>query len=80
MLEINEPSKVKIGLKQVSKALSDGLALQLFIAKDADPLLTDALINLAQNHSTEIIYVDTMRELGKACKIDVGAATAVIIK
>jgi len=80
MLEIIEHSKVKIGIKQASRALAEGIALKLFVAMDADVHLTQGLIRLAEENSTEIIYVNTMRELGRACKIDVGAATAVIIK
>jgi len=33
-----------------------------------------------QKHNTEIIMVDSMEELGKACGISVGAATAAILK
>lgn len=80
MLEIKAHSKLKVGIKQVSRALSEGKAEQVLIAKDADARLVSDLIRLAEENSTEIVYVDTMRELGKACKIDVGAATAVIIK
>jgi len=80
MLEITELSKIKIGIKQASRALSEGTAEKLFVAMDADTRLTEGLIKLAKENSTEIVYVNTMRELGKACKIDVGAATAVKIK
>jgi large subunit ribosomal protein L7A len=33
---------------------------------------------LAEERAVELEYVDSMKELGLACNIDVGAATAVI--
>jgi large subunit ribosomal protein L7A len=38
------------------------------------------IIEEAQNKNIQIVYVDSMKKLGKACGIDVGAATAVIVK
>lgn len=81
-VEMHIPSdgKLKIGAKQVLKALSNGTACAVYIARDAEEHVTRQLIEIANKSDIEIIYVETMRQLGKACKIDVGAATAVIVK
>ncbi len=81
-MEMHIPSegKLKIGAKQALKALNNDAAYAVYIAKDAEEHVTRQLIDLAAEKSIEIIYVETMKQLGRACKIDVGAATAVIVK
>jgi len=81
-VEMHIPSegKLKIGAKQALKALNNDAAYAVYIAKDAEEHVTRQLIDLAAEKSIEIIYVETMKQLGRACKIDVGAATAVIVK
>jgi large subunit ribosomal protein L7A len=69
----------KIGIKQSSKAISSGTAKALFVAKDAEQHVVRSIVKLAEEKDIEIIYVEDMMELGRACSIDVGAATAVIV-
>jgi large subunit ribosomal protein L7A len=73
-------SKIVIGTKQAVKALKDGIASELIIAADADTKVTAAIVKLAQEMNIPIIYVDSMNKLGKACGIEVGASTVVIIR
>ena len=72
--------KLRIGLKQSTKAIADGLAEKLIIARDADQYVTRGVLKLAEEQDVEIEFCESMKALGKACEIDVGAATAVIIK
>lgn len=72
--------KKVIGIKQTQKALKTSKCRTLYIAKDADLKLTESIINMAKEKSVEILYIDTMKELGKLCGIDVGAATALILE
>ncbi len=69
-----------VGIKQSSRAVSDGLAKKAFAACDADPLVVDAFVRLCEESGVEIKRDCTMEELGKACGINVGAACAVILK
>jgi large subunit ribosomal protein L7A len=69
-----------VGIKQSLKAVEAGTARLLFIAKDADEKVVGNLKVLAQNSSIEIVYVDTMKQLGKACGIEVGASAACLLK
>ncbi len=72
--------KLFIGVKQVKRVLRAESAEQVLIASDAENQLVAEIVQLAVAKSVPIHYVPTMKELGKYCQIDVGAAAAVIIK
>ncbi len=52
----------------------------LYIAKDAEQHVTRRIIELADENDVPVVLVESMKELGRACNIDVGAATAVVLK
>ena len=52
----------------------------VYIAEDAERCITSPLLRICEEKGFEIVYVDSMKELGKACGIKVGAATAAILK
>lgn len=68
-----------IGIKQTAKALKNKQGKKLYVAKDADLKLVEPIIELAKTNSLQIVYVETMKELGTLCSIDVSAATALIL-
>lgn len=71
---------LRIGTKQTTKAVENGIAAKVFVAKDADPKLTSKIEALAKKMGVEIAHVDSMKQLGKACGIEVGAAMAAIVR
>lgn len=77
--ELSGPNKV-VGAKQAKRALRDGRAARLYIAVDADPRLLQPLVQEAVNRQVPVSQVSTMKELGAACGIAVGAAVAVLTK
>ena len=77
--ELSGPNKV-VGAKQAKRALRDGRAARLYIAVDADPRLLQPLVQEAVNRQVPVSQVPTMKELGLACGIAVGAAVAVLTK
>ncbi|MCI9171355.1 MAG: 50S ribosomal protein L7ae-like protein [Lawsonibacter sp.] len=77
--ELSGPNKV-VGAKQAKRALRDGRAVRLFMAMDADPRLLQPLVQEAVNRQVPVSQVSTMKELGAACGIAVGAAVAVLTK
>jgi len=79
-LQTLDRSRLKIGVKQSSKAITEGCALKVFVARNAEQHVTRHIIELAEGAGVEVELVDSMRTLGQACRIDVGAATAVITK
>lgn len=74
-----EGNKV-VGVKQTIKAIKNGAVKSVYIAKDADNKLLQSVKVLVDENSLELVYINTMKELGKLCGIDVGAATAAILK
>jgi large subunit ribosomal protein L7A len=80
VLESIKSNKKTIGIRQSMKAVENGLAGTVFIAKDADEKVVRNIKELCLNSSIEVVYIDTMKQLGKACGIEVGAAVACILK
>ncbi len=78
LTELENAAKV-VGVKQVRRALANGQAKRLYLAKDADPQLTGPLERQAAEQSVEIAWADTMKVLGRACGIAVGSAVAAMI-
>ena len=77
--KLQSPNKV-IGLKQSRKAIKEGLASTVFLARDAEERVTEPIIQLCREQGVEIVYADTMHALGEVCGIEVGAAVAVVLK
>ncbi len=73
-------AKPIVGLKQSKKAVLGGLAQKAFVAEDADPGVTEPFARLCEENGVSVVYADSMEELGRACKINVGAAVAVLSK
>ncbi|MCK1995232.1 50S ribosomal protein L7ae-like protein [Peribacillus muralis] len=78
--KVLQAKSVIIGTKQAVRALKNNLIQEVIIADDADIYLTGRVIETAKELDVPITYVDSMRMLGKACGIDVGAATVAIKK
>ena len=68
-----------VGLKQSQKAVCEKLAKRAYIAQDADIRLRQSFAELCTQNSVETVSVETMKLLGHACGIDVGAAVAVLL-
>ncbi|MDO3680462.1 50S ribosomal protein L7ae-like protein [Paenibacillus ehimensis] len=76
---VKQAAKLTIGTKQAMKTVEQGQATEVFIAKDADPRITIKIVNLCKKFGVKVTYVDSMKMLGKACGIDVGAAVAAVV-
>lgn len=79
MLEELKDSKKVVGLKQVRRSVEEGTAKKVFLAEDVAPDIYDKIVDLCKANNVEIEFVDSMKQLGNACKIDVSAAVAAII-
>ena len=80
MLDELKGARKVIGIKQLRRALGAGSVRKVFLADDADPRLTDPLCELRAGLGVELERVKTMKELGKAGGIDIGAAAAGILR
>lgn len=78
--KVSQAEKLIIGTKQTIKALETEIAKEVIIAADADRRVIAKVETLARAKGIPIITVDSMKKLGKACGIDVGAATVTLTK
>ena len=69
-----------VGVKQLRKAIGRDQIRRVFLAEDADPAVTEPVEALARERAVPITRVPTMRELGLACGIAVGASAAGLLK
>ncbi len=69
-----------VGLKQTKKAIEADKASLVFIAEDADGYVVYPLEKQCEEKSVKVIRVPSMKELGKACHVDVPTAFAAIVK
>ena len=73
-------SKTVVGAKQLRKALAAGKAKRVYLAKNADPAITEPLEALCRQNQIPCVWIPTMSDLGAACGIDVGAAAAAAVE
>ena len=77
--ELKNSPKV-VGVRQLRKAVGRDEVRRVFLADDADPAVTEPVEALARQRAVPITRVPTMRELGLACGITVGASAAGLLK
>ncbi|MGI6712033.1 MAG: L7Ae/L30e/S12e/Gadd45 family ribosomal protein [Bacillota bacterium] len=79
-LDALKDSKKVVGTKQTLKAVQKNIAVKVFVAEDAETRVLMPLFELCSEKNIEVIKVESMAELGKACGIDVGTASAAIVQ
>ncbi len=78
LTELSNKAKV-VGAKQVRRALESGRALAVFLADDADPRVTEPIAEACAEKGVRAEAAPSMKELGRACGISVGAAVAATV-
>ncbi|TQS76080.1 50S ribosomal protein L7ae-like protein [Ornithinibacillus gellani] len=73
-------SRIIIGMKQALKAMKNGEVSEVYVAADADQYIIHKVEELAKLLEVPYHRVDSMKKLGAACGIDVGASTVAIKK
>ena len=68
-----------MGAKQIRKALQAGRAQQVFLARNADPAITEPIVAFCKQHQVAYAWVSSMTDLGQVCGIEVGAAAAATV-
>lgn len=69
-----------IGLKQSQRALEEGRVRRAFVAQDADVHVTGNFVRDCRAMGVQLEIVDSMKRLGHAAGIDVGAAIVVVLQ
>lgn len=80
VLEVLKNGKKAIGIKQTMKAVENNTAKLVFIAVDADEKIVKSLRELCLTNKVEMENVESMKQLGKACGIEVGASAVCLLK
>lgn len=78
--KVKQAKELRIGLKQTIKSIEQEEADEVIIAEDADPHIIAEMLRICQENHILITHVDSKRKLGKACGIEVGAATVALIR
>ena len=65
-----------VGTKQVLKAVQSGEITKVYIGKDVEGKVVEELIKTCKQNKIKIVYIPTMKELGKLAGIEIEAATA----
>lgn len=73
-------NKIVIGKKQTLRFLIKDEVNKVFISRDADIHVIKEIIDVCNEKNIEIEYFNNMKELGRACNIDVNAAAAAVLK
>lgn len=69
-----------VGVKQVKNAVKSGRADMVYIADDSDISVKSSMFELCRENGIEPIIVETRKELGRACGVDVYTAAAATLK
>lgn len=71
--------RVLVGAKQIRKALTSGSARRVYLACNADPAITEPILALCRQNGVPCAWVKSMKDLGEAAGIEVGAAAAAAV-
>jgi large subunit ribosomal protein L7A len=69
-----------VGANQAKKAVKTGRARAVFIARDAETRVTAPILAQCRASGVAVEEADTMKALGEACGIEVGASVAALLK
>ena len=79
MLAEFDHRNVVVGSKQLRKALDQGRATFVVLARDADPTITEPIEAICRRNNVKVAWIRSKAELGKHCGIDVAAAAAAAV-
>jgi large subunit ribosomal protein L7A len=77
--KVLQAKQIVVGTKQTVRALKEGKVQEVIVAEDADSFVINKVLEAAKEANIPVTKVDSMKKLGKACKIQVGAAAVAII-
>ena len=78
MESLKHKNKV-VGIKQTLGVLASGKAMEVYIAKDSDKSLIEPVEKECERLKIKPFYIETRKELGKYCGLQVPAAVAATV-
>jgi large subunit ribosomal protein L7A len=80
MLSKLKDAPIVVGIKQTYNAVRSGQAVRVYAAQDAEMRVLRPVLALCDQMAVPVTRVDTMRELGHAASIEVGASVVAVLK
>ena len=80
MNDLSIPDRRVVGAKQVQRALEGETAEKIFLGLDADDHILRKFRALCADKQVPYEELETMKELGAACGIEICAAVACLLK
>ena len=77
---LRSAAKKVVGTKQVTRALKAGAAARAYVANDADTFIFQQVIRAAEDAGVPCVRVNSMKELGMVCGVEVPAAAAAVLR
>jgi len=68
------------GARATQRALAKNLVRKVYVARDADEKVVKGVLSLCKEKNIQVIYVNSMKELGEYCGLRVGASVCAILK
>jgi large subunit ribosomal protein L7A len=76
MMEKLDDSRKVVGTRRLLKALSAGEIALVYLADDAEMFIRTQVAEACEKAGVRLIVVPEMKQLGKACGVDVKTAAA----
>ena len=80
MLEKLRNSAKVVGTRRLVRAVQAGKIAEAYVARDADLFILRQVREACNAAGVRIVEVDTMKQLGEACGVEVRTASAGILK
>ena len=80
MLEKLKNSPKVVGTRRLVRAIQAGEIAEAYVARDADLFILRQVREACNQAGVRIVEVDTLKQLGEACGVDVRTASAGIRK
>lgn len=75
---LSSARKRTVGAKQTLKAVEKAQSKVIYWAADAEGRVVEPILRVCSGKNIPTIKVESMKDLGKACRIEVGCAIASI--
>lgn len=80
MEELRNAAKKAVGSKAVLRALKAGEAVKVYIAADTDTFLYQKVVRAVEEAGLRPVRVESGKELGKCCGLEIGCAAAALLR
>ena len=80
MENLKSAAKKAVGTKAVLRALNAGEAACVYVASDIDTFLYQKVTRACAEAAVPVIKVESNKELGKVCGLQIGCAAAAVLK